>query len=326
MPHITFVHGISNKPPPEPLHALWLRALAHEDGIDCATEGITSSMVYWADVMYPSPEPEAKPEESGVDLLEAGREAIPFEVPGAEGWRQNLSDNERAFVDSLGERLGTDLPLEAAAAAANKEAVGAAPRMTAKEMEAVAVLERIPLPWFIKRPLMKLLLRDVHHYLFDTNHSPRPGTSYKVRTEIRNRFLHAANSAPRDAKPHIVISHSMGTVVGYDCLKRVPQCPAVDALITIGSPLGLDEIQDKMSPEWSRKEGFPAKVSGPWINVYDAKDPVAGFDPKFANDYQRGGQKVVEDIREDNWGQWRHSITKYLKGPVLRRRVREILG
>jgi pimeloyl-ACP methyl ester carboxylesterase len=59
-------------------------------------------------------------------------------------------------------------------------------------------------------------------------------------------------------RPHIVVSHSLGTVIAYDCLKRIPECPAVDGLITLGCPLGLDEIQDKLQPGWTRADGFLA--------------------------------------------------------------------
>jgi hypothetical protein len=67
-------------------------------------------------------------------------------------------------------------------------------------------------------------------------------------------------------------------------------------------------------------------VRGPWINFYDQLDPVAGFDPRFTNDYLRGGQSAVEDIKQENWGKWRHSITKYLHGAPLRKRLGELLA
>ena len=53
---------------------------------------------------------------------------------------------------------------------------------------------------------------------------------------------------------------------------------------------------------------------------------VVGFDPKFANDYMRGGASAVEDVNENNWGKWRHSITKYLQGAQLRAHLRELLA
>jgi pimeloyl-ACP methyl ester carboxylesterase len=126
--------------------------------------------------------------------------------------------------------------------------------------------------------------------------------------------------------PHIVVSHSMGTVIAYDCLKRVADAPRVDGLMTIGSPLGLDEIQDKLHPEWTRDDGFPSeKVNGGWVNVYDKLDPVAGFDPNLANDYRKAKSTVVDDLNEQNYGSWRHDISKYLRGENLRTKLRGLL-
>lgn len=174
---------------------------------------------------------------------------------------------------------------------------------------------------------METLLRDVHHYLFNVQYSPRPGASFRVQDEIRRRFLAAVVEGAKKPGPHIVVSHSMGTVIAYDCLKRVPECPEVDGLMTIGSPMGLDEVQDKLQPGWSRKDGFPhERMRGGWINVYDRLDPVAGFDPKLANDYRRDEKDVVRDINEQNSGKWRHNISKYLSGVKLRDALRELLG
>jgi hypothetical protein len=329
MAHITFIHGISNKPEREALRNLWLRALAREDGLDCDLDGITSSMVYWADVMYASPDTTVEAfEGTGNDELEAQRDAAPGVDAAEPAWRSQLPAEESEFVEAMADRLGTDLPDEVAPPNEATRGQGALhpAGITATEMEALDVLERVPLPWFIKRPLMKLLLRDVHHYLFNSSFAPRPGPPYAVQEEIRGRFLEAVREGAERDGPHLVISHSMGTVIAYDCLSRVRDCPEVDGFVTIGSPLGLDEIQDRLRQEWSRNDGFPARVRGRWINVYDPLDPVAGFDPRFANDFRRGGVAAVEDVEEANWGRWRHSITKYLNGSLLRGHVRELLA
>jgi hypothetical protein len=55
MPHVTFIHGIANKPPADRLLRSWERTLAANDGVNLGAEGVTRSMVYWADVMYESP-------------------------------------------------------------------------------------------------------------------------------------------------------------------------------------------------------------------------------------------------------------------------------
>ena len=105
-----------------------------------------------------------------------------------------------------------------------------------------------------------------------------------------------------------------------------PDCPPIDGLITLGSPLGLDEVQDAVAPSGDRVTSRSEKLEGPWINIFDPLDPVVGFDPHFANDYLRDGVEVVVDVRESNWGQWRHNIVKYLGGPRLRAELKRLLA
>ncbi|MBL8315595.1 MAG: alpha/beta fold hydrolase, partial [Rubrivivax sp.] len=185
---------------------------------------------------------------------------------------------------------------------------------------------RVPLPWFLKKPLMSVLLRDVHHYLFDKEFGPPGKPAVRIQQTIRKRFVDKLAEVPAGNGPHVVVSHSMGTVIAYDCLKRVAGCPAVDGLITIGSPLGLDEVQDQLQPGWSRGDGFPAeRLRDRWFNLFDRLDPVCGFDPKLSNDYQRGSQATVLDQAVGNPGAWRHSATKYLRQPAFGQALRSLL-
>jgi hypothetical protein len=46
MPHITFIHGIANKPARDKLHDIWKHSLERNNGINLGAEGITSSIVY----------------------------------------------------------------------------------------------------------------------------------------------------------------------------------------------------------------------------------------------------------------------------------------
>ena len=54
MPHVTFVHGIGNKPPAEQLSGIWRGALA-ANGLDLDARRVSSSMVYWADLLNAKP-------------------------------------------------------------------------------------------------------------------------------------------------------------------------------------------------------------------------------------------------------------------------------
>jgi hypothetical protein len=290
MPHITFIHGISNKPAPNVLLATWVKAMfSARTSIDIEARGITCEMVYWADVLNATSGAEENME-STIQGLEAPESSV-VETP------KPKNEYERAWLIAMEQKL---------------DLVGG------KLEEGEQGLERIPLPGNIKNAFMKRFLRDVHHYLFNEEFSPREGTTYKVQDEIRARTIAALNRAAEVTGPHILVTHSMGTVIGYDCLKRVAGCPKVDAFVTLGSPLGIDEVQDQLRPEWSRDHGFPgATLDGQWINIFDKLDIVSRLDPYLASDYRRDSKQILTDVAQRNSGLWRHDIIKYLSGDIV---------
>ena len=102
MAHVTFIHGIGNKPAAEALHNIWLRSLASGlDGINLGAEGITSSMVYWADVLYPEPD-------SNVSAYESLEASTPKEIDADAHTRIPIptSIDETAFLSGLAFKLG----------------------------------------------------------------------------------------------------------------------------------------------------------------------------------------------------------------------------
>jgi hypothetical protein len=305
MAHIVFVHGLDNKPESGYLHQLWKRKLGHDNGPDLDANGVSGSMVYWADVFYPEPDTNLAAYERAIGDIELC--AGPLHPWAADGG----SPEELARLRRLAERCGVDLSAPGAIEPA------------AEEIAAVQQ-ERVPVPSWLRYRVMARLVRDAHHYFFNLETTPRSEARYRARDEIRRRFVEALRAG--DARrPLIAVTHSMGTMIAYDCLKHVADCPPLDGLITVGSPLGLDEVQD-FYPSWSKDDGFPSeRLQGPWVNVYDPLDVVAGLQPRLAPDFRRRGDPVVADVREDNWGTWRHSISKYLQGQSLRGHVSRML-
>src|SRR5687768_6115180 len=120
MAHITFIHGISNKPPQDKLLRLWLRSLEEKDGIDLGSSGVTSSMVYWADALYSAPLADAALESAG-DLENnaavAEREAADPDM----SWRQRITGEEKQLVDSLAAKLSFDVLVDDKFAPAESE-------------------------------------------------------------------------------------------------------------------------------------------------------------------------------------------------------------
>ncbi len=298
MPHVTFIHGIANKPSKDKLLENWEAELTY-GGLNLAAEGVSTSMVYWADLLYASPLSSSRNFESVDDGLGTSEEDEEME------WVEALPANEKAFVEAFSKKLNFD------AASPDGDDFTPAPPKNDDEVESLS-FEAIPLPWFIKRRAMKTLLKDVHHYLFNASFSPRPGETYQIQDDIRKLFVDQLKQDTRNNEgPHVVVSHSMGTVISYDCLKNVPDCPAVDAYMTVGCPLGISEVYDNFKPRYSANDAFPSnKVSGNWVNVYDRLDPVA-FDARISNDYRKNGNQVILDQRVHNKGVWRHSSYKY---------------
>jgi hypothetical protein len=314
MPHVTFIHGICNKPPKEKLLENWEAELV-VGGLDLDAIGVTTSMVYWADVMYAEPESSATSYESVEDGLGTGDSDEELD------WIEGLSGGEeKAFVDAFRQKLGFD-----AKSPGNDKYEPSPPEDDEDGLELLN-FEAIPLPWFIKRRVMKALLKDVHHYLFNTKYSPRPGEEYRVQDHIRQLFVNQLRQdAANSDGPHVVVSHSMGTVISYDCLKNVADCPPIDAYMTVGSPLGISEVYDNFSPGYVSTNAFPSdKVSGTWVNVCDRLDPVA-LDAHLANDYKQDGNEVVIDERVKNTGKWRHSSHKYYAQQLLCDHLRDLL-
>lgn len=309
MPHVTFIHGLANKPPEDILLQQWLSALAGSDGsgLDLAAAGVSSNMVYWADVLYKEPEPaDSLGEEIPADAA-AGDDRDPG--PNT-AWQAQLPAEERQLVNDMRAKLEAK-----------------AQQIRAQEAALSASERAIPLPKFMERKLMEWLLRDAHHYLYNAASEPRPGERFQVQKELRDRFIEALEEGDKASGPHVVVSHSMGTMIAYDCLNRVAGTPKVDALITLGSPLGLSEVQDGWGNQWSAKNAFPKDrvPKDGWLNLYDRLDIVSAADPKLANDYRLDNDKVVQDKRIRNNGSWRHAVREYLGRTQLRSALKKLL-
>lgn len=286
--HVTFIHGLANKPAPNELARIWLNALAAsvegDAGFDLGAVGVSSSFVYWADLFYDHPIP-ADEYEAAPNRAEELKATIAQSIVAQAGWEEDL-----LLKLTDGKRAPEDAPVD----------------------NTTDGFERIPIPWLIKERLMEHFVKEAHDYLFNTN---------GIRDIICNRVLEDFNAVPAGTR-HVLVGHSQGTFIAYDVLTGMADSKNIEGFLTLGSPLGLDEVQDKLV--WSRENGFPLKLSGEWVNVYDPFDVVARPDPVLANDFRKNGAEVVIDVLEQNWGTWRHSATKYFKGPKLRNHLRRL--
>jgi hypothetical protein len=134
-------------------------------------------------------------------------------------------------------------------------------------------------------------LKQVHDYLYD------PEVRIRVRQRVEEQVTHDTR---------VIIGHSLGSVVAYECLCAHPEWP-IEAFITLGSPLGIRNlIFDRLDPAPVGGTGaWPGSVRQ-WTNVADDGDIIA-----LQKDlWSLFGARVM-DLRVHN-GPKSHSVIAYL--------------
>src|SRR5258705_9866061 len=89
-----------------------------------------------------------------------------------------------------------------------------------------------PMRQWLTRNVTRMFLRDVGDLFVDKDKGER------MRESLRER-LRAGGG------PFVVIAHSQGSMIAY-CVLMEPEFASLDVplFVTIGSPLGIDEVQD----------------------------------------------------------------------------------
>lgn len=163
---------------------------------------------------------------------------------------------------------------------------------------AVSMLSRSKFFVNISQHMMMGDLKQVVRYMNDNE------TREAVIEKVMNKFTD-------DVK--IVIGHSLGSVVAYECLFRKPAQEV--CFITMGSPLGIRNlIFDKLRPSPEKGKGRWPPVKN-WTNIADKGDLVA------LNKYLSSlfGPDVT-DIIVDNGAQ-AHNGTHYLSSSAIAKTI-----
>lgn len=168
----------------------------------------------------------------------------------------------------------------------------------------------LPLPAFLRRPIARRFLeafvKDTAAYFF------RRG----MRSKIKERFI---AELPKGGDPITIIAHSQGSIVAYEVLAamKVTGGLQVGQLVTIGSPLGVRELQDLLQPDDLK---VPVVVHA-WNNFTDPLDYVA-LDKGIGNDFW-GEPAIVDEMVMNRHtrtldGFNPHSAVGYLAHPSVR--------
>jgi hypothetical protein len=120
-------------------------------------------------------------------------------------------------------------------------------------------------------------------------------------------------------EPCVVVAHSLGTVVAFNTLRARAASPECLRLVTLGSPLGIRAIKNRLTPT---PISSPACVRS-WFNAYDDRDPVALVALDAANFDVQPPIENKSDVA--NFTDNRHGIEGYLSDPVVARKLVEVL-
>ncbi len=300
------IHGLANKSEKNVLSRAWDDSL-HE-GLGNTDSTFDFHMVHWADLLYKYPL--HRDEHMKFDAAYNDEPYIKAD-PGSlveykEGWRDRLGGMVLAgggtALDYLKREFGMD---------------GVADRVLGK------------------------LVKDLAFY-YDENQilRSRDGADLPAAQVLKDELKTVLREQASNGESVILIAHSMGTIVAYDALRELGQEPdnavKVPHLITIGSPLGLPHVKDKIIEQNTHdpKVRTPSIVTKSWLNYADRKDPVA-LDAYLKGDYGKNadGVEVVDDLvlndyhtsTADGDKYNHHKSYGYLRTPELSKHISALL-
>ena len=305
---VIYVHGIGNKPIQSVLKCQWDTALY---GFDL---GERSRIAYWVNrEYYPTPEP---------GNCASGDKVTLEEAPTGRGLSMKQHAEEVTLedeVDAVRPKKENKPALLAMAKAIEDRAsqAGAVPEAGSVSVAGVnaKLLPLLPRPvreW-ITRQLVRAFVRDVNDFFY-----------VDERREVMRKSLLDRMSV--GGGPFVVVAHSQGSMIAYDVLSRLdPAEYKVPLFITIGSPLGVEEVQDQIRRLTGQKKELrkPACVDR-WLNFADRGDPVA-IDATLSGDY--APRSSIFDSRVTNLDSPRHphSGTGYLGLSPVQKAVRDVV-
>lgn len=155
--------------------------------------------------------------------------------------------------------------------------------------------------------MIELITRDVWYYL----------TRKSVRLKV-NQIVD--QQLPKNDEC-IVVAHSLGTIVAYNLLMNRQPVNNVKALITLGSPLGIKAIYDRLPSDVSPRKAPP--VVGQWDNLRDERDTVALYE--IGKGVFGGAPTVLNNSKVINESDNRHGIVEYLQDPTVAALIRKFL-
>ena len=239
------IHGLGNKPPKYLLEEWWRQAI--NEGLKKIKSHFAEydfELIYWADSLHPDPlNPYEDDKDSELYLSEPYESAAKTKKIKSNGFKENFVNFFKKQRDKLlfNETLHVKFPS-------------------------------------LTDLIIKHFFKDLDIYL--TQQCVEENKSDCLAQDIIRDKLADIFQKYKE-KEILLIAHSMGTIVAYEVLIDVEDEVNIDSLITIGSPLGVPFIFEKLKNDKSIVHGEESKLRTPenilteWKNLADLDDKIA---------------------------------------------------
>ncbi len=138
-----------------------------------------------------------------------------------------------------------------------------------------------------------------------------------MRAPVRQALL-------RSPRPKVIVAHSLGTVILYDVLSEpVFAGFKVDLLVTVGSPLSIGNIQQRLRGGAGRPNPVPRPIRA-WSNFADRFDPVA-LEATLRDEFDPPRDFAVDES-VNNAARNNHDLPGYLSVGIVRSTIANAAG
>ncbi len=266
------IHGLDNKPSEKLLHRWWIQSI--RDGFHQLGKTdlhFRFETAYWADLLHPRPlNPRIKTKDS---LFFLNEPYVPLKnssnrAPKSDIWRKKILNLFELILDNL---------------YFSRKFAGRLVNWSGR---------------FIKKRFSDLYVYFSNAHLVDGDNI------MLTRRAIQERLLVLLRKYRQ--YDILLIGHSMGSIIAYDVLNMVKNNVRVHTLVTIGSPLGLPLIMERIAEEHNfdldeqHRLNVPESVERNWFNIADLRDKVT-INYTLADDFVPNSKGVtIVDLTVEN--------------------------
>jgi hypothetical protein len=273
----------------------------------------TSRIGYYANVRWPSAATPASPAVTAIGAASKNRRTSAIRATLDPSLSANDAANEIVDATLRGPGGGA---VAASVAGTTPTEIAQAKRLVAQlyrradkiaaRSGALAPQPGVPLGITFPDPMFRWVVGRFASDVIDYLYGP-------FKAAMQAPVIAAIKATPR---PKVVVAHSLGTIITYDVLAD-PSMTGLNnvTLITIGCPLGIGNVQNRLRNGAGRPNPIPNGMVG-WSNFADRWDPVA-LDQTMRDEFEPP-KNMPRDEGVNNAAPDNHELFGYLSVALVR--------